>query len=91
MLNYFFAIFLELNGKSLIFVIKLDEAKMIHSQKQKKVSLTLMSHTLDRAIELNSEKYFLVQSKHEIWSIALFLEKVIKYFHGYSLKLRFLQ
>ena len=50
MLNYSFIIFLELNGKPLIFVIKLDEVEIVYGQKLERVSLTLMNCALDPTI-----------------------------------------
>jgi hypothetical protein len=37
----------ELYGKPLIFVLKLDEAEILHGKKFEKVSLTLLNWALD--------------------------------------------
>lgn len=62
----------ELQGKPLIFVLKLDEAEIINGKKFERVSLTLMNRALDPSIQKNSAKYFSVQSEQEIWPIACF-------------------
>lgn len=61
-----------MNGKPLIFVLKLDEAEIIHGQKMERVSITLMNRALDSTIDFNSERYFSIQSEREIWPIASF-------------------
>ena len=67
----FFAIS-ELQGKPLIFVLKLDEAEIIYGQKMERLSITLMNRALNTDIDPNSEEYFSVQSELEIWPIASF-------------------
>jgi len=62
----------ELQGRPLIFVLKLDEAEIIHAQKMERVSITLMNRALDMSLDPNSSKYFSVQSEREIWPIASF-------------------
>ena len=67
-----FAILAEVDGQPLIFVLKLDEAEIVHGVKMERVSLTLMNRALDNQILPNSDRYFLVQSEREIWPIASF-------------------
>jgi hypothetical protein len=62
----------ELGGKPLIFVLKLDEAEIVHGQKLERVSITLMNRALNNNIEVGSPKYFAVQSEREIWPIGCF-------------------
>jgi len=54
------SMYLELLGNLLIFVLKLDEAEIIYSQKMECVSIILMNRTLDMDIDPKSDKYFLV-------------------------------
>jgi hypothetical protein len=67
-----FAILAEVDGRPLIFVLKLDEAEIIHGVKMERVSLTLMNRDLDNRILPNSDRYFSVQSEREIWPVASF-------------------
>lgn len=62
----------ELDGKLLIFVLKLDEAEIIHGQKLERVSITLMNRALDSKITKGSSEYFSVQSRREIWPVSAF-------------------
>jgi hypothetical protein len=62
----------ELQGRSLIFVIKLDEAEVVHGQKMERVSITVMNRALDNRISTESKEYFSVQSEREIWPVATF-------------------
>ena len=62
----------ELGGKPLIFVLKMDEAEIIHAQKLERVSITLMNRALDATILPNTTEYFSVQSEREIWPMASF-------------------
>lgn len=62
----------KLQGKSLIFVLKLDEAEIIYGQKMERLSITLMNCALNMDIDLKSDKYFSVQSEREIWPVASF-------------------
>ena len=64
--------FAELQGKPLIFVLKLDEAEIVHGVKMERVSITVMNRALDSSIDLDSDRYFSVQAKREIWPIAAF-------------------
>lgn len=66
------ASYTELGDKPLIFVLKLNEAEVIHGQKMERVSITIMNRALDRNINPKSESYFSVQSEREIWTIASF-------------------
>lgn len=67
-----YCVYAELNGKPLLFVLKLDEAEIIHAQKLERVLITLMNRALDPYIQPGSAKYFSVQSEREIWPIASF-------------------
>lgn len=67
-----YCVYAELNGKPLLFVLKLDEAEIVHAQKLERVSITLMNRALDPCIQPGSAKYFSVQSEREIWPIASF-------------------
>ena len=58
-----FYCFAEVQGDPLIFVLKLDEAKIIHAQKLERVSITLMNRALDPSISPTDPKYFSVQSE----------------------------
>lgn len=62
----------EINDEPLIFVLKLDEAEIVHAQKLERVSITLMNRALDPSIQTSSSRYFSVQSEREIWPIASF-------------------
>jgi hypothetical protein len=62
----------ELAGKPLIFVLKLDEAEIVHSQKLERVSITLMNRALNPDITIGSEGYIAVQSEREIWPVGCF-------------------
>lgn len=62
----------ELQGQPLIFVLKLDEAELVHDQKMERVSITLMNMALDTSLDPNSLEYFSVQSEREIWPIVSF-------------------
>jgi hypothetical protein len=62
----------ELSGKPLIFVLKLDEAEILHGKKFKRVSLILMNWALDPEIQKDSSRYFSAQLEQEIWPIACF-------------------
>lgn len=55
-----------------MFVLKLDEAEIVHGKKFERVSMTLMNRALDPAMTKDSEKYFSVQSEQEIWPITCF-------------------
>jgi hypothetical protein len=48
----------ELYGKPLIFVLKLDEAEILHGKKFERVSLILMIRALDPKTQKDSSKYF---------------------------------
>jgi hypothetical protein len=56
-------VFAELQGKPLIFVLKLDEAEIVHGQKLERVSITLMNRALNPDICKGSPLYFSVQSE----------------------------
>ena len=78
---------IELRGEPLIFVLKLDEAELMHGKKFEPVSLTLMNRALNLDIQRTNEKYFSMQSKQEIWSIVAFqvekeLYKVLSWVFG---------
>ena len=62
----------KLQGDPLLFVLKLDEAEIIHGQKLERVSITIMNRALDRDNEKNSPCYFSLQSEREIWPVASF-------------------
>ena len=62
----------ELAGKPLIFVLKLDRAEIVHSQKLERVSITLMNRALNPDITIGSEGYIVVQSGREIWPVGCF-------------------
>ena len=62
----------ELQGEPLISILKLDEAKLMRGKKFEHISLTLMNRALNPDIQRSNEKYFSVQSEHEIWPIAAF-------------------
>jgi hypothetical protein len=61
---------LEIYRKPLIFVLKLDEAKILYTKKFERISLTFINWALDPRIQKDSSKYFLAQSEQEIWPIA---------------------
>src|SRR5579875_3209738 len=56
----------------LVFVLKMDEAEIIHGRKFETMNLMLMNHAFDTSIQKNDDKYFSVQSEIEIWPIAYF-------------------
>jgi len=58
--------FAEVQGDPLIFVLKLDEAEIVHAQKLERVSITLMNRALDPSISPMDPKYFSVQSEREV-------------------------
>lgn len=62
----------ELQGKPLIFVLKLNEAEIIYGQKMERLSITMMNRALNMDIDPKSDEYFSVQSEREIWPIASF-------------------
>ena len=62
----------ELAGKPLIFVIKLDEAEIVHYQKLERVSITIMNCVLNPDITIDSPDYISIQSEREIWPIGCF-------------------
>ena len=62
----------EVGDNLLIFVIKLDEAEIVHSQKLERVSVILMKRALDSSIDKNDPRYIKVLSEHEIWLIGAF-------------------
>jgi hypothetical protein len=62
----------EVGDNPLIFMIKLDEAQIVHSQKLELVSVTLMNRALDSSIDKNDPRYIKVQSEHEIWPVGAF-------------------
>ena len=62
----------ELAGKPLIFVIKLDEAEIVHNQKLERVRITIMNRVLNLDITVDSPNYISVQSEREIWPIGCF-------------------
>lgn len=62
----------EIGENPLIFVLKLDEAEIVHGQKLERVSITLMNRALDPTIDRQSKQFFSVQSEQEIWPIACF-------------------
>ena len=74
-----FVVCAELGSNPLVFVLKLDEAKMVHGKKFEHVSMTLMNRVVDPSMTTDSEKYFSVQSEQEIWPIACF--QVLKETH----------
>lgn len=61
-----------LGEKPLIFVIKLDEAEIIHGQKFERINMTIMNRALDRQIDKKDPQYIAVQSEREIWPIGCF-------------------
>jgi len=61
-----------LQGRPLIFVIKLNKAKVVHGQKMERVSISMMNCALDNKINTKSKEYFSVQSEREIWPVATF-------------------
>jgi hypothetical protein len=67
------SIFAEVGDDPLKFVLKLDEAEIMHGKKFERVSITLMNRALDPEVIKNDERYFSVQSEQEIWPIACFL------------------
>lgn len=62
----------EVGNTPLVFVLKMDEAEIMHGRKYERVSLTIMNRALDTSIEKSDDRYFLVQSEIEIWPIACF-------------------
>jgi len=62
----------EVGDKPLVFVLKMDEAKILHGRKFERVSLTLMNHALDSITQKTDDRFFSVQSETEIWPIACF-------------------
>ena len=72
-------VFAEVGDDPLKFVLKLDEAEIMHGKKFEKVSITLMNCALDPEVIKNDERYFSVQSEQEIWSIACFLVVKVSY------------
>jgi len=67
-----FAFLAELQGKPLIFVMKMDEAQIIYNQKMERISITFMNRALDESLTVDSDRYFSVQSEREIWPIGCF-------------------
>lgn len=55
-----------------MFVLKMDEAEIMHGRKFERVSMTLMNRALDTSILKTDDRYFSVQSETEIWPIACF-------------------
>ena len=47
----------------LVFVLKLDEAEIVHGKKFERVSMTLMNRAVDPHMATDNEKYFSVQSE----------------------------
>ena len=64
--------FAELQGKPLIFVLKLDEAELVHGVKMERFSITIMNRALDSSIDPESDRYFSIQAEREVWPIAAF-------------------
>jgi hypothetical protein len=81
----------ELAGKPLIFVIKLDEAEIVHSQKLERISITIMNRALNPDITVDSPEYIAVQSEREMWPIGCFQvrKESHEYSRGSSVRLRF--
>jgi len=50
----------------------MDEAEIVYGEKLERMSITIMNRALDEEITKDSEKYFSVQSEHEIWPIGCF-------------------
>ena len=71
-MQFFGCQFAEVQGDPLIFVLKLDEAEIIHAQKLERVSITLMNRALDPLIFPGSPKYFSVQCERDVWPVASF-------------------
>jgi hypothetical protein len=67
-----FPLHAECNGGPLVFVLKLDEAEVQKDKKYERVSLTLMNRALNLEIQGDDDRYFSVQSEHEIWPIGYF-------------------
>ena len=55
--------FAEVGDEPLTFVLKLDEAEIMHGKKFERVSISLMNRALDPEVIKNDERYFSVQSK----------------------------
>jgi hypothetical protein len=64
--------FAELQGKLLIFILKLDESEIVYGQKLERVSITLMNRALNPDIGKGSLLYFSIQSEREIFPVASF-------------------
>jgi len=62
----------EVQRDPLIFVMKIDEVEIVHTQKLERISMTIMNRALDPTIIVGSPEYFSMQSEREIWPIASF-------------------
>ena len=56
----------------MLFVLKMDEAEVVHGRKFERINLTLMYRVLDTTIQKSDDMYFSVQSETKIWPIACF-------------------
>ena len=63
---YYSLIHVEPGEKPLIYVIKLDEAKIIHGHKFERINMTIMNRALDWQIDKKDPKYIAVQSERDI-------------------------
>jgi len=52
--------FVEIKDGALIFVLKMDEAEIVHGEKLERICITLMNRALDLEIILGSNVYFFV-------------------------------
>ena len=60
MLKFLSICIAEFGDNLLIFVIKFDEAEIVHSQKLERVSVTLMNRALDSSVDKNDPRYIKV-------------------------------
>ena len=63
---YYSLIHVEPGEKPLIYVIKLDEAKIIHGHKFERINMTIMNRALDWQIDKKDPKHIAVQSERDI-------------------------
>jgi len=53
-------------------MMKMDKAKIVHSEKMERISITLMNRALNSEVTKDSEAYFFMQAEREIWPMGCF-------------------
>lgn len=53
----------EVGNKPLVFVLKMDEAEIMHGRKFERVSLTLMNRALDASIDKTDDMYNFLETE----------------------------